>query len=34
MPTLVVVEDKLVRARLERPGGCREIERFLAPWLK
>jgi thioredoxin-like negative regulator of GroEL len=33
MPTLVVVEDKLVRARLERPRGCREIESFLAPWL-
>jgi thioredoxin-like negative regulator of GroEL len=34
MPTLVVVEGKLVRARLEKPRGCREIERFLAPWLK
>ena len=34
MPTLVVVEDKTVRARLERPRGCREIESFLAPWLK
>jgi len=33
MPTLVVVEDKVVRARLERPRGCREIEAFLAPWL-
>jgi thioredoxin-like negative regulator of GroEL len=33
IPTLVVVEDKLVRARLERPRGCQEIERFLAPWL-
>jgi thioredoxin-like negative regulator of GroEL len=33
-PTLVVVEDKVVRARLEKPRGCREIERFLAPWLK
>jgi thioredoxin 1 len=33
MPTLVVLEDKLVRARLERPRGAREIERFLAPWL-
>jgi thioredoxin-like negative regulator of GroEL len=33
MPTLVVVEDKVVRARLERPRGCREIERILAPWL-
>ena len=34
MPTLVVVQDKLVQARLERPRGCREIESFLAPWLK
>ena len=34
LPTLVVVENKMVRARLERPRGCREIEGFLAPWLK
>lgn len=33
MPTLVVVEDRIVRARLESPRGCRDIERFLAPWL-
>jgi thioredoxin-like negative regulator of GroEL len=33
LPTLVVVEDKRVRGRLERPSGCREIERFLDPWL-
>jgi thioredoxin-like negative regulator of GroEL len=33
MPTLVVVEGKIVRAKLERPRGCREIETFLAPWL-
>ena len=33
-PTLVVVEDKQVRARLARPRGCREIERFLGPWLQ
>jgi hypothetical protein len=31
LPTLVVVEDKVVRGRLERPRGCREIEGFLAP---
>src|SRR6266571_8347702 len=31
MPTLVVVEGKTVRAKLERPRGCREIESFLAP---
>ena len=34
IPTLVVVESKAVAARLERPRGCREIERFLAPWLQ
>jgi len=33
MPTLVVVEGNVVRAKLERPRGCREIEAFLAPWL-
>ena len=33
-PTLVVVEAKQVRARLAQPRGCREIERFLAPWLQ
>lgn len=33
MPTLVVVEGKTVQAKLEKPRGCREIERFLAPWL-
>jgi thioredoxin-like negative regulator of GroEL len=33
LPTIVVVEGKLVRAKLERPRGCREIETFLAPWL-
>src|SRR6476469_1908442 len=32
-PTLVVVEGKCVRAKLERPRGCREIETFLGPWL-
>ena len=33
-PTLVVVEDRTVRARLDRPRGCREIERLLSPWLR
>jgi hypothetical protein len=33
LPTLVVVEGKTVRGRLECPRGCREIEGFLAPWL-
>jgi thioredoxin-like negative regulator of GroEL len=34
MPTLVVVEGTSVRGRLELPRGCRDIERFLAPWLQ
>jgi thioredoxin-like negative regulator of GroEL len=33
MPTLVVLEGKMVRAKLVRPRGCREIESFLGPWL-
>ena len=33
-PTLVVVEDRTVRARLDTPRGCREIERLLSPWLR
>jgi thioredoxin-like negative regulator of GroEL len=33
VPTLFVVEGKRVRARLEEPRGCRDIQRFLAPWL-
>jgi thioredoxin-like negative regulator of GroEL len=34
VPTLVVVEGNAVRGELEAPKSCREIERFLAPWLK
>jgi thioredoxin-like negative regulator of GroEL len=34
LPTLVVVEGRAVRARLAKPRGCREIESFLAPWLR
>lgn len=33
IPTLLIVENKTVQGRLERPRGCRDIERFLAPWL-
>jgi thioredoxin-like negative regulator of GroEL len=33
VPTLFVVEGKQVRARLEQPRGCRDIQRFLEPWL-
>jgi thioredoxin-like negative regulator of GroEL len=33
LPTLLVVESKVVRARLENPRGCRDIAAFLEPWL-
>jgi len=33
LPTLLVVEGKTVRGRLEDPRGCREIAAFLEPWL-
>jgi thioredoxin-like negative regulator of GroEL len=33
-PSLAVVEGRKVRARLEQPSGCREIEGFLSPWLR
>ena len=32
-PTLLVLEGKSVRGRLELPRGCKQIEEFLAPWL-
>lgn len=34
LPTLMVVEGRRVEARLPRPRGCRQIEAFLAPWLR
>ena len=34
LPTLVVVEGRVVKARLERPRGCRDIEQLLSPWLR
>jgi thioredoxin-like negative regulator of GroEL len=34
LPTLVVVEGRTERARLEKPRGCRDIEALLAPWLR
>jgi thioredoxin-like negative regulator of GroEL len=33
-PTLVVVEDKRILARLETPRSSRQISSFLAPWLQ
>jgi hypothetical protein len=34
VPTLIVVDGRTERARLERPRGCREIEELLGPWLR
>jgi thioredoxin-like negative regulator of GroEL len=34
VPTLVVVHDGIVRARLVRPKGATDIQTFLAPWLR
>jgi thioredoxin-like negative regulator of GroEL len=34
LPTLLVVEDRVVKARLEQPRGCRDIEELLSPWLR
>jgi thioredoxin-like negative regulator of GroEL len=34
LPTLLVVEDKRTRVRLEQPRGCVEIQTALAPWLR
>ena len=34
IPTLVVVAGKRAQAWLPNPQGCRDIERFLAPWLR
>jgi thioredoxin-like negative regulator of GroEL len=33
LPTLVVVEGRQIRARLEEPRGCADIEKTLRPWL-
>jgi thioredoxin-like negative regulator of GroEL len=34
VPTLVVVQGRSEKARLEHPRGCREIEELLSPWLR
>lgn len=34
LPTLVVVDDGSVKARLARPRGCTDIQELLTPWLK
>jgi thioredoxin-like negative regulator of GroEL len=33
VPTLVVVDDRRVCGTLVEPRGCRDVERFLGPWL-
>ena len=33
-PTLVVVEDRRIRGRLEIPRSSRQISSFLDPWLR
>ena len=34
VPTLLVVADRRVQARLTQPRGCQEIEAMLSPWLR
>lgn len=34
VPTVLVVEGRLVKARLRAPTGCRDLETFLHPWLR
>lgn len=34
IPTLVVLVDGEIRARLSKPRGCRTISDLLSPWLK
>jgi thioredoxin-like negative regulator of GroEL len=34
LPSLLVVDDRRVRARLERPRGCEDIQELLSPWLR
>ena len=33
-PTLLVVADRKIQARLECPRGCKDIELLLRPWLR
>jgi thioredoxin-like negative regulator of GroEL len=33
-PTLVIVDGGLVRGRITKPVGCRQIEELLSPWLR
>ena len=33
-PTLLVVDERVVKGKLVQPRGCSDIQTFLAPWLK
>ena len=33
-PALVIVDGGLIRGRVTKPVGCRQIEELLAPWLR
>lgn len=34
LPSLLVVDDRRVQARLTRPRGCDQIKEILTPWLR
>jgi thioredoxin-like negative regulator of GroEL len=34
LPSLLVVSDRQVRARIDRPRGCADIKQTLQPWLR
>jgi thioredoxin-like negative regulator of GroEL len=34
VPTLLIVENQVVRRRLQMPRTAKEIEAFMSPWLK
>jgi thioredoxin-like negative regulator of GroEL len=34
IPTLLVISDNRVQARLTQPTGCRQISQLLSPWLR
>lgn len=34
IPSLLVIDDRHVRARLDTPRGCTDIQKLLDPWLK
>jgi thioredoxin-like negative regulator of GroEL len=34
VPTLIVVDERKICARLAEPSGCRQITKVLSPWLK